>query len=187
MVFIILAVGVWYFSGWWYSERMSILSEQVTLLEQRLSQRDGSLSDQQIIVPLPSPISLGASHNTFLSFEPARQNRGWMPAPEHEEATIDWRSVPNNVEVYAEVFVTCWSEESGLVGRARVINLTTKETVMSTPPVIATQRPFERPPSRFTSEPLPRGVGLQTYRLEISADDDAKIIARGRLLYRRSE
>ena len=186
MIFIILTVGTWYLSGWWYSERMSILNEQMKLLEQRLSQRASSPADEQIIVPLPSPISLGASHNTFLSFRPTGQNRGWMPAPEHEDATIDWRSVPNNVEVYAEVFVNSWSKESGLVGRARVINLAT-ETVVSFTTVIAAPGPFETPPSRFTSEPLPRGVGLHTYRLEVSADDHANIIARGRLLYRRSE
>ena len=158
------------------------LSERIKVLEQQIA-----AAATRDIVPLPSPISLGDSRNTY------RRGTGlgrWSPAPGYVDATIDWGSIPVNMEIFAEAFVSArlgrgdQAEELGGPphASARLRDVTMRETVVSFGPV---DTRHAREPQRFTSTPLPRGVSVQAYRLEVSADTGVGVNARGRLLYRR--
>ena len=156
-----------------------ILRERIELLEQQIAAGGGT----RTVFPLPSPISLGDSRNTY------RRGRGrgqWSPTPGYIDATIDWGSVPVNMEILAEIFVSARfrGEDSaeGLSGYARLRDVTMTETIATFDPVDVRDDLESR---RFTSRPLPRGVSVQTYRLEVSADPRVRVNARGRLLYRR--
>ena len=187
ILFIILIIGTWYVCDWLYRERMSILGEQVTLLEQRLTQRGNLPIDQEAIIPLPSPISLGDAHNEFLVFN--ENNSGWKPVPKYKDAPIDWRHVPADMEIYAEIFIRCYlrNEEQGLVVQARLIELVSEDTVLQFGPIdVSLSSCGLKDRAHFTSEPLPRGNDLQRYRLEVMADDGVEVNARGHLRYRRT-
>ena len=121
ILFIILIIGTWYVCGWLYRERISILGEQVTLLEQRLTQRGNLPIDQKALIPLPSPISLGDAYNEFLVFN--ENNSGWKPVPKYKDAPIDWRHVPADMEIYAEIFIRCYLRKALLHGPEQIADL----------------------------------------------------------------
>ena len=160
------------------------LSERIKIMEQRIAAQAAPVVGQSAVVPLPSPISLGDSLHSYWRGEGQSQ---WYPAPGYVDATIDWGTVPENIEVYAELFVSLSVRDSasnGWAGYARLRDFTMMETAMAFGPLDARQH-SDGEPERLTSRPLSRGVGAQTYRLEVSADEGVSINARGRLLYRR--
>ena len=138
-------------------------------------------------IPLPSPISLGgvSRFTTALGLGSA----SWTPLPAHEEVTIDWQSIPDNIEVYAYAYVrlTTRTRSQPIYGHVRVVDVSLGQPVATFDSVQATvdEPSTPVPTEERGSTPLPRQNGASIYRLEVSGDSGGTMSAYGYLRFRR--
>ena len=142
-------------------------------------------------VPVPSPISLGAGINRTLRDAVGANPELWSTLPGHNEVTVDWRSIPADIEVYAEAFVKVTTLSTGptVHGQVRLFEVTTRDAVVDfvrIPAVVV--RPGISPRVQpLESGPLPRQDAIRTYRLEVSGDSNVTISGYGFLKFRRTQ
>ena len=156
---------------------------------QNLPQRVSKLETRHT-VPLPSPISLGAGVSRVGSYILAVNPGRWIPLPGHDEVAIDWRSMPADLEVYAEatIQVTTSTASRPLYGQIRLFDMTKRDAAFDFDRLQAAVYQTGVPPEvqRIESAPLPRQDTIHTYRLEVSGDSNVQISGYGFLKFRRT-
>lgn len=149
------------------------------------NRRVSKLEIHKMVVPLPSPISLGGG-SRFTSSLSLGPSVPWTPLPGHDEVEVDWRSLPDDIDVYAEVFVQVRTNMSGpaIYGQIRLFNISERQVAATFERVRATRDGTD---TSLESRLVPRRDGVRTYRLEVSGDRYVSMGGYGYLRFRRQE
>ena len=163
-----------------------VTAQDLEKTNKRLSQ----LEEQRGVVPLPSPISLGGG-SRFTHDVSVTSPVSWTPLPGYEEVVVDWRFIPENIEVYATVSVKVRAPARSQIthGNLRVVDVSVGEGVASFERIRATIREGTStvPIEERESTPIPRQNGISTYRLEVAGDRSVVIGGYGYLRFRGQE
>lgn len=182
-----LAIAGALYSGWKFGIAPTVdWIQEVSTLPSRVK----TLEDETVI-PIPSPISLGfglsRTSPDAVYVDPER----WVTLPGHDEATIDWRYLPSDMEVYVEAFMEVTTTSSGwpVYGNARLLDTSTRETAVHFDRLEATRvaTGVAPPVQRLQSSSLPRRNTVVTYRLEVSGGPNVLMSGYGQLRFRRIE
>ena len=136
---------------------------------------------------IPSPIQLGFARRDY--FTDFVNPRSWKAIHDFNDAQIDWRSIPEDIEVYAEANI--WAEQMNSSEGEKFARIHLRETesnqvAASFQRVQATTR-GQSISVRRVSNPLLRDTNIRIYRLEILGDSGVRIKGDGRLLFRRRD